>query len=652
MYFTKYYSSFASVRGNIIRVEIEAPDFYDYDTELAMPPEQPVTLERAAGESELYGLMGTVARLRFIDTEANPIDPADFVVNAFTDLRCSIYLDNVLQFRGYIVLDDVVNEYRVKPIQVELTFSDNVAQLDEIEAPFTIDEAFTNLPEIIARNLALTGLEFDLSIFFSLKPEANTDLGLSLVKAIPRSWMDNVSTYRKAKVMLNDLLTGLRCRLFQLRGEWVMIRTFDYLQNEYAIYPGIKYEYSTLDESATTLDCSLIDTLIPLSFAQTVTYNRARVRVQDTFSLKPLPGIWNADLQELGALVSESTTGDIKTSKYEVPFWSYIGAGLENFYIVVKTDIVLETETDRFLEIPFVNDNSFTGQKGIILNPILVSVGDKFNLTYRIRSDFDTALSAINSAAIILYGNNGIKYRLTYLINTNGLPIYLWNTTTETINTVTTSTIQFAQRGNFVNTEYDEVTVVPATSDKIEVNIRRFPVDGTLYIKLGGYKNNSSSYADLKAEITDLNFEYTFYINDSVRIEAQKHTATLPIDSLNIDEKTIAVDDCIKYSAAGALYDENSANTNLWERAVGDPAKLGEINTTEQLAAEGAGRRVISGIFEGALEFNEFAQFDGSRFIPSRLLTDYQRNQVQGDFVGLMEAEPGYSFKYVYKAVE
>jgi hypothetical protein len=94
-----------------------------------MPPDQPVTLERAASDSPLYGLMGTVARLSFIDTEANPIDPADFVVNAFTDLRCSIYLDEVLQFRGYIVLDDVVNEYRVKPIQVELTFSDNVAQL-------------------------------------------------------------------------------------------------------------------------------------------------------------------------------------------------------------------------------------------------------------------------------------------------------------------------------------------------------------------------------------------------------------------------------------------------------------------------------------------------------------------------------------------
>jgi hypothetical protein len=34
------------------------------------------------------------------------------------------------------------------------------------------------------------------------------------------------------------------------------------------------------------------------------------------------------------------------------------------------------------------------------------------------------------------------------------------------------------------------------------------------------------------------------------------------------------------------------------------------------------------------------------------LVTDYQRNQVQGDFVELMDADPSYKFNYVYKAVE
>jgi hypothetical protein len=169
---------------------------------------------------------------------------------------------------------------------------------------------------------------------------------------------------------------------------------------------------------------------------------------------------------------------------------------------------------------------------------------------------------------------------------------------------------------------------------------------------LAGFKNNDSRLADKKAYVKDLQFNYIFRLNESTLVESQKHTATIPIDSLNIDEKNIAVDDCVKYSAAGAMYDTNEANTNLWTRAVGVPATIGAINVTEQLAAEGAGRRVISGIFEGDIEFCQFATFDGARFIPSRLITDYQRNQVQADFVELAEAEPGYGFKYVYKAVE
>ena len=649
MYYTKYFSTFASVRGNVTLVEIEAPDFYGYDTELAMPPEQPVTLERAAGESPLYGLMGTVARLRFIDTEANPIDPDDFVVNAFTDLRCSIYLDNVLQFRGYIVLDDVVNEYRTKPIQVELTFSDNVAQLDEIEAPFTIDEEFTNLPEIIARNLALTGLEFNLSIFFSLYPADNSSADLAEVKNIPRSWMENVSTFRKSKEMLNDILTGLRCRLFQLRGEWVMVRTFDYLQNEYPIYPGTKYDYGTFTPTATTLDCSLIDTLIPLSFAQTVTYNRARVKVQDTFPLKPLPGIWNADLQELGSLASTATVGDIKTDKYNVPFWT-LQAGFANTFIVVVTNTALEIEVNRYLEIPYVNEDYDTGN-AVLLNPILVSKNDAFDFNISIAADSDSNFAFNFPFQFFLEGQSGTTYIAK--INQAGVSIFnYWISRVYTPANFPTDT-RFNFRGSINMVEFQTIDLLSTpTNANVKADIQPFPEDGILYIKLAGFKNNDSRLADKKAYVKDLQFNYIFRLNESTLVESQKHTATIPIDSLNIDEKDIAVDDCVKYSAAGAMYDTNEANTNLWTRAVGVPATIGAINVTEQLAAEGAGRRVISGIFEGDIELCQFATFDGSRFIPSRLITDYQRNQVQGDFVELSDENPSYKFNYVYKSIE
>jgi hypothetical protein len=526
--------------------------------------------------------------------------------------------------------------------------------LSDANLPFAIDDDFTTLREIFQEALAQTNLEFDLRAFFMPKAEDNDLFNRSLeqVKIIPRSYMKDLQTFDKTKDVLNTLLEALRSRLYQLRGAWVLQRTTDYLYNTGDTYTGARYAFADGAYSADTLTCDLVTSLIPLSFSQTVTHKRPVVNIQDTFKLQPLPGIWNADLKELGALQSTATVGDIRTDKYAIPYWTSIGAGFANCFIVVETNELLETEIDRYLEVPYVSDPNFTGQQGLIFNPILVSVNDKFNFTFRIRSDTDSNLSAIVSAAVILIGNNGVKYRLTYVTNTNGLPLYTWNTTTETVDTVTTSTIQFGQRGGTDNREYDEVALIPATGDRVEVRLLRFPVNGVLYIKLGAYKNNTANYADLKAEITDINFEYTFYVNDSLLIESQKHTATSLIESLNVEEKEIEADDCIKYSAAGALYDKDNANTNLWVRFDGDttPAKLGELNVVEQLSLSGEGRRVISGNFEGVFDFNQFASFDAARFIPTRLAIDLHRQQVEGEFTELVAASAlTYEFDYLYK---
>jgi hypothetical protein len=303
--------------------------------------------------------------------------------------------------------------------------------------------------------------------------------------------------------------------------------------------------------------------------------------------------------------------------------------------------------------LPPVSDQSFTGQQGILFNPILVSKNDVFNFSHGIKSSLNTNFATIVSAGVLLEGVNGIRYRLTYLINTNGRPIYLWNTTTETPTTVTTSSMQFGQRGQVDNSEYDTVSLVPATGDRADVDMRRFPVDGVLWIKIGGYKNNQSGYADIESRINDIDFEYQFFVNESTLIEAQQHTASTPIDSLNIEEKDIKADDCVKYSAAGAFYDVNNANTVVWERFEDDPepGAISEINTTDQLTTQGEGRRVIAGNFEGVMDFNQFVSFDGQRFAPTRLSIDLHRQQVEGEFTELA-ANPNisYKFEYLYKA--
>ncbi len=631
-YNLKYQSEFESVRGELIRVDILANGFDGYATTLQTTIDQPVLIQRE-GEGKTYGIFGTACRVRFINNDT--FNPADFVVNDFTELRAQVYRDGELIFEGFIAVEDVTHEYRVEPYSVELTFSDNIALLSEVEFPFVIDDGFTTLRQIFQDSLAQTGLEFDTRVFFMPKATSNDLLNRSFeqVKIVPRSYMENLQTFRKTKDVLTALLTTLRCRLYQLGGTWVIQRNSDYLYNYGDVFTGASYAFIDGAYSLDVLDCEAT-TLIPLSFSQTVTHKRPLVKVEDKFKLEPLPGIWNADLQELGELQSTSTVDGIRTDKYAIPFWT-LQTGFTNSRIVVVTDTATESETDRYLEIPYLAE-AYDSASAIRFNPILVSKDDVFDLKLSIRAATDSNFAFNFPIGVYLAGQSGTNYRA--IIQDAGVSLLnRWQVTATTVDNFPT-TQRFGFRGSIDMTEWQSVDLASdPQGTNVRAEIQRFPEDGVLYIKIAGFKNTDQG-ADITAWVKDIAFDYQFRVNDSLLIESQKHTTTIPIDSLNIDEKELKADDCVKYSAAGALYDKDDANTVQWERFDGDPdpAALGELNTTDQLTI--------------VMDFHQFATFDGGRFLPLRLSIDLHRQQIEGEFQEMTEAtDISYNFEYVYK---
>lgn len=647
-YGIKYQSEFGSVRGEACQVDILELDYAGAVTVIKTTIDQPVLIQRE-GEGRTWGLFGTACRVRFLNDGS--FDPTDFVVNDFTELKAKVYKAGNLIFEGFIAVEDITHEYRVEPYAVELTFSDNISLLSDVEFPFAIDDGFTTLREVFQAALAQTNLELDLRVFFMPKAEDNDLFNRSFeqVKIVPRSYMENLTTFKKTKDVVNFLLTSLRCRLYQLAGAWVIQRTSDYLYNGSDDYTGARYTFGTGDYTADELTCDLVTDLIPLSFSQTVTHKRPLVKVQDSFKIQQLPGIWNADLQELGSLASTATVGNVRTDKYNFPFWTKIGAGYANTYIVVLTDTTTELEFDRYLEIPLVSENTGTAN-GILLNPILVSQGDKLNVKASLRSNTDTNFATYFSVAVILIGQSSQNYlcRPIFLGSEN-----IWEFTSDDETTVETISNGKGLRGGDDLTQPQSWSLALEASSGIGYGIDPMPEDGILYIKIGGFKDNRSNSVPKICWLKDLEYTSIFFVNESNLVEGQKHTATSAIESLNIDEKEIQADDCVKYSAAGAFYDKDDANTGKWLRYDGDatPASLGQLNTTEQLSQAGEGLRVIGGTFEGAFDFNQFASFDSARFLPTRLAIDLHRQQIDAEFVELMAADDlTYSFKYLYKS--
>ena len=161
-YEVRYRNTTAALDGTIVTVELLQPDYagevFNFMTTL-----DGVKIERSSSDQRLYGIFGTAARVATIG-----LSPADFVVNEFTEWRCDIYNGAQLVFTGFIVLDDITTELRAEPVQMELTFTDNLGLLSDTPAPFQIDTFFKPAIEIVAECIEATGLEIDINVFLSI----------------------------------------------------------------------------------------------------------------------------------------------------------------------------------------------------------------------------------------------------------------------------------------------------------------------------------------------------------------------------------------------------------------------------------------------------------------------------------------------------
>ena len=167
-YAAKYSLSFNSIYGDDISVLLEQNLFVGASEPLVAANEQPVLIERQAPTDTIGGVCGTACRIKIIND--GTFDVAEFVANEYTDWRCRVLIGGQLKFIGFIVVDDLTNEYRVTPYGVELVFTDNLALLSDTEAPFLIETQFTAAIQLIGPMLAQTGLELPLNVFFQPYP--------------------------------------------------------------------------------------------------------------------------------------------------------------------------------------------------------------------------------------------------------------------------------------------------------------------------------------------------------------------------------------------------------------------------------------------------------------------------------------------------
>lgn len=161
-----------------------------------------------------------------------------FLTTDETKFKGEMYLNNVLQFTGYMVIDDFSAPYLTPPTTPTLTFTDGLALLDQVdldEAGYTVASGKIAISKIIEDILLLTNLKLPVSKYYNLFPEGEPNRNenpaidpLSLQYLAIKTFLVDDNAFDNCRTVLEKILKANCSVLMQQQGRWTIVRQPEY----------------------------------------------------------------------------------------------------------------------------------------------------------------------------------------------------------------------------------------------------------------------------------------------------------------------------------------------------------------------------------------------------------------------------------------
>lgn len=492
-----------------------------------------------------------------------------------------------------------------------------------------------SLLSVIHSCLSSTSLEIPTRIFANIH-EANHDTSESFLSQTlidPQTFF-NGSEWENCYDVLTKILEPLGFTLCQSFGKWQIIRWAEARNYDYAV-PGFEFDENfenptevTLDEDGKFIIGIGEDCVAETGLEEGIT--RPYKFVRETFNYKlPSELLRNANLEQLGDLITTYTDGSNTVYEYEFTWWEYTDAaptpsgvnGAAEFFIRVVQDS-LGNEIQRYVVLKNNHIHSY---------PIQAQTGDiaKFSCSV-LQSDNFTTL------AWFFKLTDGVDTVYAQLKGTSPG----WDTTT----------------GSF------PVVVTGSEWSSIDIELPPIPFDGLLTV----YLHSFGSPASQEHSYRDIRLEYTPMINQSTKIIGHTHTAEQGTLTKNINEKEIFIDDSPRSAVAGTLFLDSLTGvlqdrTTIWARdGETEFRKLGDIITFENEFLRSISRTLLEGDFYGLqspahvsmISLIRYTLFATHNFIFGRLEIDYRNNKFTATLYEMYkdtEADTDLVYNYIFK---
>ncbi|WP_192820167.1 methyl-accepting chemotaxis protein [Rufibacter sp. LB8] len=206
-------------------------------------------------------VIGSELSFSFIVKDKAPF--LDLIQSNYKDYKAQYYIDGVLFWSGYLVIDNITTSYYDYQYTINLSFADALAELDRYKVTNNeggeISGRYTLL-SWIKNSIKYTDLELDFAIINNTK-EVDLMVGVndnalalaSLSSKRFKDVKDGKIEITDAKTVINEILKAFNCKLFQANNKIYIVNELE------TDSPVHYYAYSDLTQQSVGVNTNSID---------------------------------------------------------------------------------------------------------------------------------------------------------------------------------------------------------------------------------------------------------------------------------------------------------------------------------------------------------------------------------------------------------
>jgi hypothetical protein len=568
-YNTKYRIEFDTIKGRSVKVDIEEDGFSGSVTNLIASGETPLEINYPNGEfDKMTGIRESKIRIKVLSTN---VDISDFLIISDTQYKVKVYINNTVEWLGWLDNDYITEEFLDTPVVIELSASDGLSLAKSIDLSDLSNNQVWGLyrvKEFIAYALDKTGLGLDFYSFINMFPAgfARTTLdndAFYYSYITSHTFLRGPREFDDAYTVLSKIMQAFGCTLFQARGAWYIIQTNDRVANDldgnrrnasgtyqenhlnqsFVIDIGLNEVTKLINADAlTSWEKEFKETVIKYSFKMPPIFFRNWDLIDGTFS-SPLSGT----ITRFKLVDGVVTSFTLQRQVYELENWVESSNAPSVYpvtyepYTGVEIDTNTSAELVRYLMFYSGTEDFLAGFKGITTTSYPVNKDDVFSLSYATREKNTGFKNNAQGIFVRIYKSNGDYY----FLEPNGR----W---------------RFEGQGGISN--------IGKTWERAEdrrfwkeysIESEPIPENGLLSIMFSNFGHSRT--ANNEVHFKDLSVEIKTYFNEMLEVDGYEYKNSQANELKNLYDNEIFVSKSDNIGTQGAILTDSYAQVPSWK---------------------------------------------------------------------------------------